>query len=111
MQTKVTSLKRCVLVEVSGRVDSDTAPQLREELNKITDADNYKIVMDCSKLDFISSAGMWVLVNAQKRCKRFNRGEVVLADIPKKIYDILDLAGFDEVFKFFKSTAEAVGYF
>ena len=111
MQTKVTSLKRCVLVEVSGRVDSDTAPLLREELNKITDADNYKIVMDCSKLEFISSAGMWVLVNVQKRCKRFNRGEVVLADTPKKVYEILDLAGFDEVFKFFESTAEAVGYF
>jgi len=111
MQTKVTPLKRCVLVEVSGRVDSDTAPLLREELNEITDADNYKIVMDCSKLEFISSAGMWVLVNVQKRCKRFNRGEVVLADTPKKVYEILDLAGFDEVFKFFESTAEAVGYF
>jgi anti-sigma B factor antagonist len=111
MEIKSTVLKRCVLINVNGRIDSATAPQMQEALNDLIDEGNYKLVLDLNQVDFISSAGLWVLVNAQKKCKRFNRGEVILASIPKRIHDALDLAGFIPYFKVFEDTAQAVGSF
>ena len=104
-------MKHCVLVQVIGKLDSGSSPQLSEQLKKITEEGNYRIVMDMSKLEFISSAGLWVLVNTQKACKRFNRGELVFSEVPSKIYSALDLAGFIHYYKLFKTTAEAVGNF
>jgi len=59
----------------------------------------------------MSSAGLRVLVNTQKNCKRFNRGEVVLASVPSNICASLDLAGFVPLFKIFDDVTAAVGYF
>jgi anti-sigma B factor antagonist len=62
-------------------------------------------------VEYISSSGLWVLVNAQKTCKRYNRGEVVLACVPAKIQSALDLAGFIPFFKLFENVVAAVGNF
>jgi anti-sigma B factor antagonist len=109
MEVTTSKLKRCVLVTAEGRIDSSTAPKLQSVVNEVIDEGNYKLVLDMAKVEFISSAGLWVLVNAQKKCKRFNRGEVVLASLNKRIHDALELAGFIPYFKIFNDTAQAVG--
>jgi anti-sigma B factor antagonist len=103
--------KHCDLISIQGRVDSSTAPSFTAAMNTIMDANRFKIVLDMSKIDFISSAGLRVLVNSQKNCKRYNRGEIVLAAIPEKIYSALDLAGFIVLFKVFPDITSAVGAF
>jgi anti-sigma B factor antagonist len=60
---------------------------------------------------FISSAGLRVLVNTQKVCRRYNRGEIVLTNVPANIYSALDLAGFTTLFKIFDDNLTAVGSF
>ncbi len=75
MQISITHYKHCDLLKVEGRVDSSTASQLDQELKKIMDDGRFKIVIDMSGLEFMSSAGLRVLINAQKTCKRYNRGE------------------------------------
>jgi anti-sigma B factor antagonist len=111
MEATTTHYKHCDLVKVTGRVDSQTAPQLAEALDVITNAGRFKIVIDMSEIDFMSSAGLRVLINTQKNCKRFNRGEVVLATVPQRIYEALDLAGFVPLFSFFDEVTTAVGQF
>ena len=81
MEIESNKFKHCDVVKVSGRLDSSTAPLLADELKKIMDDNRFKIVMDFSQLDFISSAGLRVLISTQKNCKRYNRGEVVLAGL------------------------------
>lgn len=111
MDIKTTLLKRCVLIAIKGRVDSATAPKLKEEIEGVTEEGNFKLVFDMKEMDFISSAGLWVLVNAQKKCKRFNRGEVLLSNVPNRIQGALDLAGFIPYFKIFDDSTQAVGSF
>jgi anti-sigma B factor antagonist len=111
MEVTTTQYKHCDLVKVSGRVDSQTAPQLAEALDTITNGGRFKIVIDMSEIDFMSSAGLRVLINTQKNCKRFNRGEVVLAQVPERIYEALDLAGFVPLFAFYDDVTTAVGRF
>jgi anti-sigma B factor antagonist len=109
MEISVQPYKHCDLVNAKGRVDSYTAPQLADAFNKITDDGRYKIAFDMSELDFLSSAGLRVLINTQKTCKRYNRGELVLVNIPENIYAALDLAGFIPLFKIYDDVLTAVG--
>lgn len=111
MEVTNTQYKHCDLVKVDGRVDSQTAPQLAEALDALTEGGRYRIVVDMSGVEFMSSAGLRVLINTQKACKRFNRGEVILAMVPQRIYEALDLAGFVPLFSFFDDVTAAVGQF
>jgi anti-sigma B factor antagonist len=111
MEINNTRFKHSDLITVDGRIDSATAPKLADAFNAIIDEGRYKIILDMNEVDFISSAGLRVLVNTQKTCRRYNRGEVVLAKVPTNIYSALDLAGFTVLFKIFDDTLTAVGSF
>jgi len=111
MQIESTMYKRCDLIKLQGRLDSASAPKLAEVIDLITDEGRYKIVLDMEELSFVSSAGLRVLINAQKTCKRYNRGEVVFTNVPVNIMSALDLAGFTVLFKIFEDTVTAVGNF
>ncbi len=111
MEVTTTQFKRCDLVKATGRIDSQTAPQLAEAFSAINEAGRFKIVFDMGGVDYVSSAGLRVMIDVQKTCKRWNRGEMVLANVPQRIYEALDLAGFVPLFKLFDDVVEAVGSF
>jgi anti-sigma B factor antagonist len=111
MEVTTTQYKHSDLVKVSGRVDSATSPQLAEVLEAITSDGRYKIILDMEELEYMSSAGLRVMISTQKTCKRYNRGEVVLTNVPERIYEALELAGFVPLFKFFDNSLDAVGHF
>ena len=111
MEVTTEQFKRCDLVKATGRIDSKTAPQLANAFESITEANRFKIVFDMSGVEFVSSAGLRVMISVQKTCKRWNRGEVVLAGVSPKIHDVMDLAGFVPLFKFYEEAIEAVGSF
>jgi len=109
METTTKEFKHCHMVSVRGRVDSATAPEFSKALDAIMKKDVYKIVVDMSDLEYMSSAGFRALLAAQRACKRYNRGEVVLASVPNRINEALELAGFTELFKSYNDPLEAVG--
>lgn len=111
MEIQHDELKRCDVIQVKGRVDSATSPKFAEVANEIVEAGRFRIVIDMDGLDFISSAGLRVLIGTQKICRRYNRGEVVLANVPPTIMSSLELAGFTPLFKIFKDAVSAVGNF
>ena len=111
MEITTKQFKRCDLVKATGRIDSYTAPQLAEVFDAITEADRFNIIFDMSGVEFTSSAGLRVLINTQKTCKRWNRGKLVLLKVPQRIHEALDLGGLLPVFTFFDDDVEAVGSF
>lgn len=108
MEIEHTTYKRCDLVKVKGRLDSASAPEFDEKLKQITNSGRYRIVIDMGDLQFISSAGLRALISAQKACRRYNRGEVVLTNVPENIKAALDLAGFTRLFKIYPDVVSAV---
>jgi anti-sigma B factor antagonist len=111
MEITTTQYKRCDVIHLSGRLDSATAPKFADAINALINDGRFRIVVEMSALDFISSAGLRVLITAQKNCKRYNRGEVVLTQVPTNIMSALDLSGFTTLFSFFPALVEAVGNF
>lgn len=111
MEITTKEFKHCNLVALNGRVDSATAPQFTQAMDRMIDKGIYKFVIDMSGLEYMSSAGFRALLGAQRTCKRYNRGEVILASVPARIHEALELAGFTELFKSFPDPLEAVGSF
>jgi anti-sigma B factor antagonist len=111
MEITVQEYKHCDLLAVKGKVDSFTAPELSKAIEKVNNDGRFKIVLDLNELDYMSSAGFRALLVGQRNCKRYNRGEIVLSRVPKKIMDALELTGFTPLFKIFDENTSAVGAF
>ena len=111
MEISTQKFKHCDLLSVIGKVDSFTAPDLTKAIEALNNENYFKIVLDLSKLEYMSSAGFRALLLGQRNCKRFNRGEIVLASVPKKVMDALELTGFKPLFKIFDEITPAVGNF
>ena len=105
-------LKRVDLVEVGGRIDSNTAPQFEQAVQKLIDAGRYRLVIDLAEVEYMSSAAFRVLISALKQVRRgARRGDVRIASVPHKLMETFKLGGFDELFKFYDDDVEAVGSF
>ncbi|MBI5840255.1 MAG: STAS domain-containing protein [Chloroflexi bacterium] len=111
MEITTQEFKHCDMLKVKGRVDSATAQQFTQGLEAITNAGRFKIAIDMSGLEYMSSAGFRALLASQRVCKRYNRGELVLVSVPERIREALELAGFTELFKTFDDPLKAVGNF
>jgi len=111
MEITASPIDHCDLVVVKGRIDSYTAPALSERLSDITAQNRFKIILDLSDVVFVSSAGLRVLIDIQKTCKKLNQGEVLLVNIPPRVYETLELAGFAPLFKFYNDVSSAVDAF
>jgi len=111
MEITTTEYKRCDVVKPVGRIDSYTAPDLEEILSSLTNNGRFKIVLDIEGVDFMSSKGWWVLIETQKKCKRYNRGELVLTGVQERIRDSLNLVGMGSYFTIFDDVVSGVAHF
>ncbi len=109
--TTRTSLKHCDLITLDGRYDSQTAPELVQALRESMDAGVYHIVLDVEKVTYFGSAAIRALVMAYKECRRFNRGDVRLANVNPRVQQVLDMAGILPLIQSFDDAVLAVGSF
>ena len=81
-------------VQVEGRLDTNTAPQLEAVLNSEL-PDVKDLTFDFSKLDYISSAGLRILLSSMKTMK--TQGEMRVRGLNDVIREIFDVTGFAEI--------------
>ena len=81
-------------VLLEGRLDTTTAPLFEEELRNNLD-DIERLVLDMEKLEYLSSAGLRVLLAAQKRMSK--QGQMLLKHVPEIIMDIFEVTGFVDI--------------
>lgn len=110
METNVIELKRLDLLEIEGRVDSNTASTLHEVLNERIDQGTSNILVDLSKVSYMSSAGLRELVTALKRVRK-NGGDLRLCAPSERVSEVVELAGLNSLFEIFDDQTMAVGSF
>ena len=81
-------------VTITGRLDTTTAPQLEAEFKQSINGVE-KLVLDFTALEYLSSAGLRVLLAAQKVMNK--QGEMVVRNINETISEIFDVTGFSDV--------------
>ena len=83
---------------------------LQKELETLVAADKPYVVLDCGGLEYISSAGLRVLLAILKEARQHG-GDLRLAAVQEKVYRILDLSGFTSIIKCYPDVAAAVASF
>lgn len=81
-------------VALEGRLDTTTAPQLEGELKSALNGVK-SLVLDLEKLDYISSAGLRVLLSAQKVMNK--QGEMKITGVNDVIMEIFEVTGFSDI--------------
>ena len=98
------------VVEVEGRLDSVTSNELEKKLLSLLQGGEKNLLIDFTGLDYISSAGLRVLLIAAKKTKAAG-GRVVLANLVNNVKEVFEIAGFTGIFPIFQSQAEALAAF
>ena len=81
-------------IALEGRLDTNTAPDLEKELKESTEGIN-ELILDLEKLEYISSAGLRVLLAAQKTMAK--KDGMKLIHVNDLIMEILDVTGFVDI--------------
>ena len=83
-----------IIVNLEGRLDTTTSPNLEKELGSLDDVNN--IVFDFEKLDYISSAGLRVILTCQKKMNSTS-GTMIIKNVKEEIQEVFDMTGFSDI--------------
>ena len=97
MQLEEQSYGSVTVICVSGRLDNATAPTLGEHLSKALDTPQ-GLLLELSRLEYISSAGFRVLLVAAKRARQ-SGAQVVLAGLSGQVRQLFEVGGFLKLFR------------
>ena len=81
-------------VVLEGRLDTTTAPQLEAELKQNL-GDTKELVLDFAKLEYISSAGLRVILAAQKAMNK--QGSMVIKNVNSTVMEVFEVTGFSDI--------------
>jgi len=95
---------------IEGRLDSSTSGILEKKFLDTTEAGEKNFVIDFASMDYISSAGLRVLLMAAKKTKKVG-GKVVLSALSANVKEVFDIAGFTSIFTISASQEEAIQAF
>ncbi len=91
MNIKTTVTQSAAVLEIDGWLDTQTAPELGAEIEAL-DPSVTELIIDMSKLEYISSAGLRLIVAAHKKMN----GNLTLKNLTPEILDVFNMAGFSK---------------
>ena len=94
MEIKVIDEGTPYVFALEGRLDTNTSPQLEEFASGLYDKGVSNIAVDMKSCDFVSSAGLRVIVAMQKRAAAGGRGVV------PEVMEVFEMTGFDKILTF-----------
>ena len=83
-----------LIIALEGRLDTTTAPELEQEIKSSLDGVT-ELIMDFAKLDYISSAGLRVLLSAQKKMTKQGSMKVIHAN--EMVLEVFEVTGFADI--------------
>ncbi len=95
------------LVVFAGSLDSNTSPKAQQALDGMLAAGAQKMVVDCTALDYISSAGLRVLLGTAKRLSGAG-GALRLFGLNETVREVFDISGFSTILAVFASAPDAL---
>ena len=94
MTIEIKRIENEVVIELVGRLDTTTAPALDKTINEdLGEAKN--LVIDLKGLEYISSAGLRVLLGAQK--KMLQRGSMKVTNVGEEVMEVFEMTGFADI--------------
>lgn len=103
--------KGVVILAPSGRLDSNSAPDLEEEISLIkSEEDGHHLLLDFSNVEYISSAGLRVVLKTVKQRQAASRS-LAVSGMQDHVREVFEIAGFDAYVSIFPDNLEALKSF
>ena len=97
MTIEIKKTGKDAVIELCGRLDTTTAPVLDKTICEDI-SENSNLTLDLKGLEYISSAGLRVLLSAQKRMKK--NGSMKLMNVCEEVMDVFEMTGFADILNF-----------
>ena len=98
MEIKIIEEGKPTVFSLIGRLDTNTSPQLEEFANDLFEGGKLDLAVDMASCDFVSSAGLRVIVAMQKRV--VNDGSLVFRNVQPDVMDVFEMTGFNNILAF-----------
>ena len=110
MEINLKSVGDATVLKCAGSLDTQSSLDAENQLNQLIDAGDVKILVNFENLDFVSSAGLRVLLAAAKALKKVD-GELRICGLNEMVKEVFDISGFVTIFRVFGSESEALDGF
>jgi len=107
MEVIKTKDSKAVVATVKGRIDTVTAPDFEKKITEIMEGENTSLVLDCSDLEYISSAGLRSILIISKALK-LKGLFVYFSCLQGNVKEVFKISGFGSIFKIFETKEEAL---
>ena len=94
MTIEIKNNAEAAIIEITGRLDTTTAPTLDNVLQEQSESNNH-LILDLKGLEYISSAGLRVLLGAQKKMQKI--GSMKVIHVCEEVMDIFEMTGFADI--------------
>ena len=98
------------IVEIEGKLDTNTCSEAEKHLTQLLDGGTKKVLLEFDKLEFISSAGLRVVLSTAKRLEA-DGGELRICSLNETMHEIFEISGFGMILNVHDSAAEALDGF
>lgn len=95
------------LFSIRGRLDSNTSTEFEERLFSVIEGGALNLIVDFGELEYISSAGLRVILKTAKKLGRTN-GNIILCSMRDYVKEVFEISGFDSILTIVPSPDEAV---
>ncbi|TXJ41426.1 STAS domain-containing protein [Brachyspira pilosicoli] len=110
MSLNIEDKGKAKVVKLEGKLDVNLSVSIESELDALIESGNINLILEISKVEYLSSSGIRVFINMMRKVKDKN-GRLVLASVPDVIKKILKTVDLEDLFEVFDSVDDALASF
>lgn len=99
-----------LVIKTKGYIDTTTAGELEKVFDTAFKAKKYKIIIDLSGSDYVSSAGWGIFVGIKKSLQK-NKGDIKLSSMKTEVLEVYEVLDFTHILEYYKDTDAAIASF
>jgi anti-sigma B factor antagonist len=108
MEISITESGDVRILSFQGNLDTNTSPDAENEINGLIEAGAQKLLVNFENLDYISSAGLRILLATAKKLKA-SQGDLKICCLNETVQEVFDISGFATILSVSKTEEEALG--
>lgn len=110
MELSENRMENGLVIGIAGRLDTTNYNLLEKKLMEHIDQGEHRIAVDCTKMEYVSSSGLRILLMALKRIT-MAKGKFLLFGLQENIREIFEISGFTNIFEIYTTKEEALENF
>jgi anti-anti-sigma factor len=107
MDISIQNKNAAIVLYITGRLDATNSSVLEEKAVELLERNSLKLVINCEKLEYISSSGLRVFLMILKKLGSTG-GKLILCTLTESIREVFEISGFDDVFSIFSTEEESL---